>query len=435
MVRKHPVTKQEPCPICGKLDFCWWKEREDHTGYFNLYCNRISEAKGTIVTGLDGNEYMAVFEKNPGTIFQNKAEREEMFGKEMKGGKRKKAEEKRYLVVDAVEVLDHESLDQVYRSLMSILPLYPFHASYLMKEGWSLDLLKKHQICSMPPGRYDQMVTELQKYYMSRESMAKEVMKITGRKNLKGVPGAFQEKTGEWTFLSKSGILFPVYDEDGLIYRLRLRMDYMDLPKRIYSAQSGFYYKEGVEKVQVTMGGPVKIGSDGEKIKVQFDSHQGKYRPLTSYKMDQEAYSKGMIENVYINGCEAGNVLGWAMSTGDDRSVFWITEGEKKGLYANSILKQPVLLLPGVTSYKLVEKKRGGLTPLDHLKHNGAKVAVIAFDADKETNQMVRKSQDELGKILKANGFKVFSAEWNINNGKGIDDLLSHGILPSFKVL
>lgn len=82
--------------------------------------------EGTIVTGLDGNEYMAVFEKNPGTIFQNKAEREEMFGKEMKGGKRKKAEEKRYLVVDAVEVLDHESLDQVYRSLMSILPLYPF---------------------------------------------------------------------------------------------------------------------------------------------------------------------------------------------------------------------------------------------------------------------------------------------------------------------
>ena len=151
--------------------------------------------------------------------------------------------------------------------------------------------------------------------------------------------------------------------------------------------------------------------------------------------MDQEAYSKGMIENVYINGCEAGNVLGWAMSAGDDRSVFWITEGEKKGLYANSILKQPVLLLPGVTSYKLVEKKRGGLTPLDHLKHNGAKVAVIAFDADKETNPMVRKSQDELGKILKANGFKVFSAEWNINNGKGIDDLLSHGILPSFKVL
>ena len=47
----------------------------------------------------------------------------------------------------------------------------------------------------------------------------------------------------------------------------------------------------------------------------------------------------------------------------------------------------------------------------------------------------MRKSQDELGKILKANGFKVFSAEWNINNGKGIDDLLSHGILPSFKVL
>ena len=76
MVQKRPVTRNAPCPICGKPDYCWWKEREKEPGYYNLYCNRTSEAKGTIVNGLDGNEYVAIYENNPGTIYQSVSDRD-----------------------------------------------------------------------------------------------------------------------------------------------------------------------------------------------------------------------------------------------------------------------------------------------------------------------------------------------------------------------
>lgn len=72
---KKPVTRQEPCPICGKPDYCWWRERDNEPGYFNLYCNRTLEAKGTVVAGLDGKDYIAVFQRDTGTVFQSVAER------------------------------------------------------------------------------------------------------------------------------------------------------------------------------------------------------------------------------------------------------------------------------------------------------------------------------------------------------------------------
>ena len=137
VVRKRPVTKNSPCPICGKPDYCWWKEREDHPGFYNLYCNRTSEAKGTIVSGVDGNDYVAIFEKDPGTIYQNIREREEMFGKSIEGEAVKSATPRNCVVIDAVEPLEHERLDQAYRTLLSILPLYDYHVKYLISEGWN----------------------------------------------------------------------------------------------------------------------------------------------------------------------------------------------------------------------------------------------------------------------------------------------------------
>lgn len=433
MVQKRPVTRNAPCPICGKPDYCWWKEREKEPGYYNLYCNRTSEAKGTIVNGLDGNEYVAIYENNPGTIYQSVSDRAEMFGKKVgEGEPRKKAAPRQYTRIDAVEELSHEKLDMAYRALMSILPLQKFHAEYLVKEGWSMELIKKHGICSMPVKYFRQVVPSMKSAFISREVMAQKVMEKIGWKNLQGVPGAYLNKKGSWTFNSMSGILFPVYDEDGLIYRLRLRMDYLDLPVEMKQDKKGFYYLDD-GRVDVNMGGAFRIGEDGTRVKVRFDSHEGKYRPITSFRMDQVAYEAGFIENTFHRGCEAGNVLGYAMDPRDNYSVFWITEGEKKGLFSNYVLKQPVLWLPGVNSLYLVEKTRRGLSALDIMRKKGARVAVIAFDADKAVNNMVMQCHDQLAQILKANGFLVFSAEWDMSIGKGIDDLLAAGQLPKFK--
>ena len=435
VVRKRPVTKNSPCPICGKPDYCWWKEREDHPGFYNLYCNRTSEAKGTIVSGVDGNDYVAIFEKDPGTIYQNIREREEMFGKSIEGEAVKSATPRNCVVIDAVEPLEHERLDQAYRILLSILPLYDYHVKYLISEGWNLDLLEKHHICSMPVRDYKMALPEYQKCFLTREAMADKTMKILGWKDLKGVPGAYLNRKGAWTWNSMAGIVFPVYDEDGFIYRLRLRLDYMDLPVKMLKDQKGFYYMDSGQRVDVAMGGPAKTGTNGERIKIQFESHKGKYRPITSFLVDNDAYKSGFIENRYHKGCEAGNVLGFAMSPNDNYSVFWVTEGEKKGLYTNYVLKQPVLWLPGVNSIKLVEKPHHGVTPLEVMRQHGARMAIIAFDADKATNDMVMKCHQKLAERLKQNGFTTYSAEWNMTDGKGIDDLLSAGKLPKFKKL
>ena len=112
-----------------------------------------------------------------------------------------------------------------------------------------------------------------------------------------------------------------------------------------------------------------------------------------------------------------------------------MTEGEKKGLYTNYVLKQQVLWLPGVNSIKLVEKPHHGVTPLEVMRQHGARMAIIAFDADKATNDMVMKCHQKLAERLKQNGFTTYSAEWNMTDGKGIDDLLSAGKLPKFKKL
>ena len=149
--------------------------------------------------------------------------------------------------------------------------------------------------------------------------------------------------------------------------------------------------------------------------------------------MDNDAYKAGFVENVYQKGCESGNVLGFAMSPRDNFNVFWITEGEKKGIFANAALKQPVLWLPGVNSYQLVVKPHKGITPLDVMRKKGAKVAVIAFDADKAINPMVMRCFEKLAELLKEQGFKTYSAEWDMSYGKGVDDLLAAGKLPRFK--
>lgn len=430
---KKPVTRQEPCPICGKPDYCWWRERDNEPGYFNLYCNRTLEAKGTVVAGLDGKDYIAVFQRDTGTVFQSVAERKEMFGKDKVGtGPRKDAAPRQFTVIDSVEELPHEKLDMVYRALMEILPLQKFHAEYLLHEGWSMELIKKHGICSMPVKYFRQTVPSMKRSFISREVMAQKVMEKLGWNSLQGVPGAYINKKGSWVFNSLSGIIFPVYDEDGLIFRLRLRMDYLDLPvEEMKQDAKGFYFEDN-GRVDVTMGGASRISSNG-RVKVEFESHKGKYRPLTSFKMDEAAYKDGFIQNTFQKGCESGNVLGYVMDSQDSNLVFWITEGEKKGMYANCILKQPILILPGVNSLGLLVKSKKGITPMDIMKKKGAKVAVIAFDADKAVNKMVMLCHDKLADMLLKNGFLVFSAEWDMADGKGLDDLLATGKKPRFK--
>ena len=133
------VSRTEPCPICGKPDYCFWKEREKEPDMYNLYCNRSSEAPGVIVTGIDGNEYVSIYEQSRGTIYESVTQREER-RKEIITGEKKEMAPRQYTVLDSITPLPNEQLDSIYRSIMRHLPLYKFHAQYLLHETWNMFL-------------------------------------------------------------------------------------------------------------------------------------------------------------------------------------------------------------------------------------------------------------------------------------------------------
>ena len=72
-----------------------------------------------------------------------------------------------------------------------------------------------------------------------------------------------------------SGIALPVLNMDGKIVRLRIRMDYLDLPVKLQEDKDGFFYMDGSERITVSMSGPFKM-ADGQKIFMDFNSHKGK---------------------------------------------------------------------------------------------------------------------------------------------------------------
>lgn len=427
--RIKKVSRQEPCPICGKADYCFWKERTDDPGRYNLYCNRSSEAAGVIALGIDGKEYVAIFEGEGRTIYEEKEQREQRWKEEITGEK-KEVKPKSYTVLDSIVPLPDEQLHEIYSAILAELPLYQRHAEYLFKEGWSWKLIEKYQIRSFPV-KNPRLLPVSMRYIPDREIVAKNVMEKLGLRSLAGVPGAYLSDKGRWTFHSLSGIILPVLNMEGKIVRLRIRMDYLDLPVKLKEDQDGLYYMDGDTRITVSMSGPFKM-VDGQKVFMDFDSHKGKYRNFSSYKMDDHLYQDGYVCNVYNKGCEAKNALTCVMEPTDNFRAVWIIEGEKKAIYSHAVIRQPFIGLSGVNDYARLEKKVQGITPLDRIKKRGTEIAILAYDADRYHNAQVMLHMNGLAKMMQRNGFKVYIADWNEKDGKGLDDLLSGQKIPMF---
>ena len=428
MGRIIKVSKTSHCPICNKPDYCFWKEREKDPDMFNLYCNRTSEAIGNIVTGTDGKEYVSIYLNTRGTVFEAVDQREERSKQKVEGTKVQQPSVKTHCVIDSINPLPNEQLDEIYRCIMNHLPLYKFHAKYLLNEGWDMELILNNGICSFPVENKKKLPSSLQNI-PSREELAKIVMKELSLKSLAGVPGAYLSESGKWSFVGKSGIIFPVYDENGLIYRIRTRLDYLDLPVKIKEDDYGLFYEDAGERVDVTMSGPRKKTKNGV-VSVKYSSHEGKYRNFSSYALNEDAYKSGFIENVFHKGCEAKNQLLFAFHPGNSWETVWIIEGEKKAIFSNHVLNQPFIGLSGVNDFGRLIKPRNGKTTLEILKERGTKRCIIAYDADRYHNSAVMMFMKNLAELLNSNNFDVFIADWNENDGKGLDDLLSAGKLP-----
>jgi hypothetical protein len=375
---KKEASKSQPCPFCGKTSWCF-----HYTDAQPMWiCNRLHDiSNGQIVSGNDGEIYECKGETKGGALyFFRKSDcdrwREEHCNKK-KGGRQdnvanvaieelisQQKKLQREEENDKIIPLPNEKLNKIYRYLLSLLELSDPDRNYLYDEGFNDELIEYYSIRT------------LSGYEKEKEAIVNQLIKKFG--DLTGVPGFFQ-KEGRWCIASFSGILFPLKDVYGNIYRLRIRLR------------------------KTTKG--------------------GKYR---NFAMPNEE-----------NGCPSGNQCGFFAKYVKDYRIAFIIEGGKKAIITNAEYKYPVISLPGVNSFaKLKEpvnvEESEKKSILEYLKEKGTTLLVVAYDADKHHNDNVLHCEKQTIKMLKDDGFAIATAEWEEELGKGMDDLLVNGCTPYF---
>lgn len=417
----------ERCPICGKTDFCYRLPipldliPDDWNGetYYSV-CNRTGAGGtgsgnirtvglagigvGDNVDGLNGVTYTCnkVYTDSVSVRFEP-AELRAMRKAAWKAGKTVTRTREVSYATESENVENPPAsdarLNTVYRAFLSLLKLEPEHRQYLASEGFSDSLIAKWMIVSIPE-------SDFYRYQMGRAySSVNEWRKETCRKlvaavgELDGVPGFKKNKDGSWTYCGYGGILFPLLNAKGQMYALRLRVN------------CRWHDKDGFP-----------ISEERYKADPEHGSQTGKYVNFTSWGKD--GCKIGCRPGVFIPRIPKGQAL--------DASTVWCTEGEKKSIIGGEYLRSIFIDVPGVSSYRLLSNKDSeGLSLLDRLWNIGVNNIVVAYDADKETNQMVLNAEAGFVNLLTEKGFRVFVADWDINIGKGIDDLLRNGGTPS----
>lgn len=412
------VNKNSPCPICCKHDWCAILPTE----YGQIYFCFREDIEGNVM-GADGLTYRRVGTSKSGAgVYEEETQYNTRMGDFKASNATGKVVPKREYVpmtiIDEVRPLKRSTLHTIYNEFLDMLVLDDIHREWLHKEGWSDELIDKFKIRSMP---IDDFKRYNSKWYKSSNRWRRSICETLVSKfgSLRGVPG-FYKKNGVWKIHSRSGIIFPMFDEQKNLYRLRVRMDFLDN----ISEKQGDLFSDGNGNYVEPLKGVYEL-CDGKR---EFQKSGGKYRNFSSFKEDDEEYKKGFIKNIYEDGCQASNALSLYCVPEDDFYLVYVTEGEKKGIIGNHILKAPFITLPGVSSFNLLLNQ----SVLDYLRNKGTKIVLIAYDADKNTNEAVFRAEQRVVDALQKEGFMVALAEWDESLGKGIDDILVKGYRPNF---
>lgn len=422
------------CPICGKPDWCGYQVIPEGELWTCMRTTDITKNEG--VMGHDGKYYMCVgVSRSDNRCFM---EAVQLKNATDRNGGTFVPKMPEYEYIDPVEQLPEPMLDKYYRALMAQLRLEPMHREYLHKEGWTDEMIEKYHVVSFPEKDFTRFKYRKDVKYANpyRKRIARQMLEVLGNpvNGLKGLPGAFQQGE-DWTFTGPSGILFWQYNAKHQIIGVRIRMDYVDVNFETSDDLHGTFFLEQGEKWYLQpLKGAYKLLPDGTKSFRKDGAFKGKYRNFSSFHADEEEEKKYRMVNIYKNGCASGNKLSfYCNSERDDMFIAYVTEGEKKGAFANYMMRAPFISLPGVDSWKLLMKGKIGERPVDVLKQNGCKIIVVAFDADKATNATVLAREQQTVDALKAEGFTLGVASWDINLGKGIDDLLAAGYKPGYE--
>lgn len=414
MERAVSVSRQDRCPICGKSDWCrFLPANSEIPGARLVNCKRDTICQDQ-VSGVDGRTYVFIKPcRDNSSLYIDEAIREQERDKwrfergiGRSGTKNRKAAatgkeistgaEKALSVAGTAKILLDDQLDAIYRKFLSLLSLNRLHADYLQKENWSPELIDKSLVRSLPEqGRYrKQRKSAASGFDLTREAITSILVKEFG--SVEGVPGFYERADGIWTFCGKKGLVIPLFNRHGQIYRLRIRVDN---PERDENGKP-----------------------------------KNRYLNFSSYREKEK--EDGTYANYYSKGCQAGSQIGLYDLFTKDRYTAYITEGEKKSLMANHVLGQAVVSLPGVSTFrKLTEPDEKGISMLDYLVQKGVRIFVIAYDADKNVNIKVLECEAALVEMLREKGVQVAIAEWNPGFGKGLDDILGAGIRPNLRIV
>lgn len=393
------VSYSEPCPICGKPDWCSIQFVEG--GEKLHYCRRVLSGDN-IISRVTGETFVFIKQTKDGSCMYKEEQaflafKEEWMKNNHNGHGAKPAESKPTKTPEPEPLhpngtfapLENRKLDKIYRRFLEKLQLQKNHVHYLRKEGWPNELILKSRVKSMPPTNKED------RFGATRSRITAELIKEFGP--LEGVPGFYEGSGGKWTFTGGSGILIPLYDHEGNMYRLRLRLDHPEIDE------------SGKEK--------------------------NKYKNFSSY-FEVEG-TKGQIMNSFRKGCRSGSHIGlYETPEKDDYTICYITEGEKKSIYANYVLHNPIVSLPGVNSFnKVLETLADDFTALDYLSAKGCRMIIVAYDADKYVNEAVLLYEKKLVELLTSRNFQIALAFWNPGFGKGLDDILSIDVRPNYELV
>lgn len=432
------ATRTHRCPICGHDDWCGFLATQDGE---LIICKRMSSLKGEAVMGTDGGFYMCVGRSQSDNSCFMEAN-EYMAAQAKFGANYTPKVPEPPTVIDPVEQLPDFMLDRYYRAILSHLTLEDIHRKYLHEEGWTDEMIDYYQVVSLPERDYTRM-----KYRKDerRKSLWRKKIATLALQDLnnpaigmKGVPGAYQPTDDSWSFTGPSGIVFRQKNFKDQITGFRIRMDYLDVNGAVYTdplTGKQCFDEAGEKWFLQPMKGAYQLLPDGTKSFRKDGKFKGKYRNFASFAENEEEAKNNRIVNIYKNGCSAGNRLSYyADPDRDDMFICYVTEGEKKGAFANWHMKAPFISLPGVDSWTLLLRGSKGERPVDILKSQGCLFIVVAFDADKSTNATVLDRERKTVEALREEGFTLGVASWDISLGKGIDDLIAKGHRPEYEI-